>query len=204
MVSVKLYVEGGGDSKTLRTACRKGFQSFIKKAGLQGRMPRVVACGSRWNAYESFKTAHAAQGNKTVLLLVDAEGPVTAVTAESPWQHIKTHDGWERPDHATDDQCHLMVQIMESWFLADPRALKTFYGQGYRPDALPPDQHVERIAKQDVLNGLARATRDTAKGRYDKGTHSFRILEKLDPEKVTNASPHAKRLIELLGETGRD
>lgn len=37
-----------------------------------------------------------------------------------------------------------------------------------------------------------------------KGTHSFRILEKVDPEKVTNASPHAKRLIELLGETGRD
>ena len=37
-----------------------------------------------------------------------------------------------------------------------------------------------------------------------KGTHGFRILEKLDPETVTNASPHAKRLIELLGETGRD
>lgn len=199
MVSVKLYVEGGGDSKTSRTACRKGFQRFIEKAGLQGRMPRVVACGSRRNAYESFKTAHAGQ-DTTVLLLVDAEGPVTA---ESPWHHLEIHDNWERPDHATDDHCHLMVQIMESWFLADPQTLKTFYGQGYRPDALPSDQHVERIAKRDVLNGLARATRDTAKGRHDKGTHSFRILEKLDPETITNASPHAKRLIELLGETGR-
>ena len=96
------------------------------------------------------------------------------------------------------------LQIMESWFLADPRALKAFYGQGYRPDALPCNRYVERIAKRDVLNGLARATQDTAKGRYDKGMHSFRILEKLDPETITNASPHAKRLIELLGETGRD
>ena len=99
MVSVKIYVEGGGDSKALKTACRRGFQSFIKKAGLQGRMPRVVACGSRRNAYESFKTAHAGQ-DTTVLLLVDAEGPVTA---ESPWQHLEICDGWERPDHATDD-----------------------------------------------------------------------------------------------------
>ena len=164
-------------------------------------MPRVVACGSRQNAYESFKTAHAAQDNKTVLLLVDAE---ELVTAEAPWQHLKTRDGWERPDHATNDQCHLMVEIMESWFLADPQALETFYGQGYRPDALPPNQHVERIAKQGVLNGLVRATQDTAKGRYKKGTHSFEILEKLDPEKVTNASPHAKRFIESLVETRRD
>ena len=200
MVSIKVYVEGGGDGKTLKTACRRGFQRFIEKAGLCGQMPRVVACGSRRNAYESFKTAHAGQ-EKTVLLLVDAEGPVTA---ESPWQHLKTRDGWDRPDHATDDQCHLMVQIMESWFLADPQALKAFYGQGYRPDALPPDQDVERIAKQDVINGLVRATRDTAKGRYDKGTHSFQILEKLNPKKVTNASPHAKRFIESLVETGRD
>lgn len=150
MVSVKLYVEGGGGSKTLKTACRKGFQRFIEKAGLQGRMPRVVACGSRRNAYESFKTAHAGQ-DTTVLLLVDAEGPVTA---ESPWQHLEIHDNWDRPDHATDDQCHLMVQIMESWFLADPQTLKTFYGQGYRPDALPSDQHVERIAKRDVSTAL--------------------------------------------------
>ena len=50
MVGVKLYVAGSGDAKPLKTACRKGFSEFLKKVGLTGRMPRIVACGSRENA----------------------------------------------------------------------------------------------------------------------------------------------------------
>lgn len=54
---MKLYVEGGGDSAALKTACRAGFSEFLSKAGLKGKMPRIVACGSRQNAYDSFCTA---------------------------------------------------------------------------------------------------------------------------------------------------
>jgi hypothetical protein len=36
MVGMKLFVEGGGDSNDLRTACRAGFAAFLKKAGLTG------------------------------------------------------------------------------------------------------------------------------------------------------------------------
>ncbi|MDR0720595.1 MAG: hypothetical protein LBF78_13230, partial [Treponema sp.] len=54
---VKIYVEGGGDTHTLRTACRRGFSGFLEKAGLKGYMPRIVACGSRNNAYADFCTA---------------------------------------------------------------------------------------------------------------------------------------------------
>ena len=50
MVELHLYVEGGGDSKVLRTACRRGFSEFLAKAGLQGHMPRIVACGGRSQA----------------------------------------------------------------------------------------------------------------------------------------------------------
>lgn len=191
MVSIKLCVEGGGDSKILRTACREGFRTFIEKAGLAGMMPRIVACGGRDNAYNDFVIAHQ-QGN--AMLLVDAEEPVN----EAGWRHLNNRDGWPRPDGATDDQCHLMVEIMESWFLADREALEEFYGQGYRGNALPQNPQVEQIAKQDVLNGLDGAARETSKRRYDKGSHSFGILAKLDPEKVRNASPHAKRFIEAL------
>lgn len=56
MVGMKLYVEGGGDTNLLRTACRQGFSEFLKKAGLAGRMPRVVACGGRQDAYDAFCT----------------------------------------------------------------------------------------------------------------------------------------------------
>lgn len=194
-MSIKLYVEGGGDSKALRAACREGFGTFIEKAGLSGRMPRIVACGSREKAYDKFKIAHASQDG-TSLLLVDAERPVDQT---GPWEHLQgAPDEWPRPAGATDEQCHLMVQIMESWFLADRGALEEFYGQGYRENALSQNPQIERVAKYDVLNGLDRAARDTSKREYNKGSHSFEILAKLDPEKVQNASPHAKRFIEAL------
>jgi hypothetical protein len=54
---VKLYVEGGGDTQLLKSACRKGFTEFLAKAGLKGSLPRVVAGGSRNNAYEMFCTS---------------------------------------------------------------------------------------------------------------------------------------------------
>ena len=86
------------------------------------------------------------------MLLVDAEGPVTAY---DPWQHLHASDGWARPASATNDQCHLMVQIMESWFLADVDALELFYERGLRRQSLPANPNIEQIPKQDVLNGLA-------------------------------------------------
>ena len=160
MVSSKLFVEGGGDSKTLKTASRKGFRTFIENAGLEKQRPRIVACGSRTNAYRDFRNEHnsAPQEGGSALLLVDAEGPVRE---EGPWQHLKAHEGWARPANAMDNQCYLMVEVMESWFLADRQALIEFYGQGYRAAALPANQNIEQISKQDVLNGLILASRDT-------------------------------------------
>ncbi len=130
---------------------------------------------------------------------MDAEGPVGEAGS---WQHLKARDGWNCPAGATDDQCHLMVEVMGSWFLADRKALGEFYGQGYQENALSPNQQIEQISKEDVLDGLVQATRSTTKGRYDKGAHSFEILAKLDPAKVKNASPYANRFIEALFKFG--
>lgn len=71
---MKLYVEGGGDAAALKTACREGFAKFLGKAGLAGRMPRIVACGSRADAYDSFCTA--IRNGEAAMLLVDSESPV--------------------------------------------------------------------------------------------------------------------------------
>ena len=193
MVSIKLYVEGGGDSRILKTACRRGFSKFIEQAGAAGRMPSIVACGSRENAYQSFRKACAS--GEYAMLLVDAEEPVTAV---GPWEHLKGHDNWDRPASGTNQQCHLMVQAMESWFLADMAALVSYYGQGFRPQALPPNPNIEDVPKPEVENRLNQATRDTQKGPYSKGKHSFEILERLDPAKVVLASPYAKGFIEAI------
>lgn len=191
-MSRKLYVEGGGDSKSLKVACRRGFRRFLEKAGVQ-RQPGIVACGSRDNAYGSFCTARD-QG-RAALLLVDAEAPVRP---GDPWKHLHSQDGWKRPSGAGESQCHLMVQVMESWFLADPDALATFYGPSFTPKHLPASPDIEKVPKKRVLRGLAKASRRTRKGKYDKGPDSFKILEALNPDRVEAASHHARRFLDTL------
>ena len=157
-------------------------------------MPKIIASGSRDEAYGDFKAAHA-QRSDTAMLLVDAE---EEVTASSAWAHLRSRDNWRRPTGATNDQCHLMVQVMESWFLADRQALETFYVRDFRSNVLPGNPNIEQISKRDVLNGLKRASRATQKGSYDKGKHSFEILAAVDPAKVTAASPYARRFVQTL------
>ena len=189
-MSVSIYVEGGGG--TLKAACRRGFRSFIERAGV-AVAPNVVPCGSRGDAYRSFRKALDTGAN--ALLLVDAEGPVTA---QGAWQHLKDSDNWDRPVNATDGQCHMMVQAMESWFLADPDALASFYGQGFNQSALPRNRNIEEVSKQDALDGLDRAARGTGRRGYSKGPASYEILERLDPAKVRSASPFAERFVQAL------
>jgi hypothetical protein len=202
---VKLYVEGGGDSATLKTACRQGFSQFITNAGI-GQRPRVVACGSRRDAYDSCCTAIA--NGEDAVLLVDSEAPVAHQHQQGqdaewqPWQHLKQRpgDGWDKPEGAPDTDCHLMVQCMESWLIADPSALKAFFGQGFRGNQLPATANsVESVGKTQVYSALAKATKACkTKAQYGKDEHSFKLLGKIDPTKVTAASPWASRFVSEL------
>jgi hypothetical protein len=188
LVSVRLYVEGGGDhNKALQTLCRRGFSEFIRKSGLTGRMPRVVACGGRQNAFNTFLIAQEEPGIVPILL-VDSE---ETVHAASPWEHVvqRAGDHWQRPAGATDDQLQLMVQTMEAWFHADREELQLFYGQGFRVTALSVRAQIESIPKADLFSGLRAATKECEKGEYSKGSHSFQILARIDPAKVRTACP---------------
>ena len=92
-----------------------------------------------------------------------------------------------------------MVQIMEAWFLADRQALAKYFGAGFNPSALPGNEAVEEVSKADLERGLKDATRNCqTKGEYHKGRHSFDILGRIDPSKVTRASPYANRFVEAL------
>ena len=197
-MSVKVYVEGGGDRQELRTKCRQGFSTFFRKTELDGRMPRIIACGDRQKTYDKFCTALAnSTDDDFIVLLVDSEGPVMS----DPWLHLQERDRWGKPAGATDDNAHLMVQCMEAWFLADKDALAHFFGAEFNRNALPQRVEVENIPKDDLENGLKAATRQCGKGAYHKGNHSFAILAQLAPGKVIDASPHAERLVStLLGE----
>ena len=197
MVKVEIYVEGGGQTRALRQKCRQGFSEFFCKVGLGGRMPSVIASGSRQEAFKDFRTALRTAGERDfIALLVDSE----ALVKFDPWEHLKIWDKWDRPTDAADEQAHLMVQCMEAWFLSDRDKLAAYFGNSFNQNALPVRQDVENIAKSDVLNGLQNATRSCPKGKYDKGRHSFNILAQIDPLKVAAASPHARRLVNTLRE----
>ena len=195
---VKIYVEGGGDRQRLRSDCRKAFKKFFEKLGFIGRLPSVIPCGSRNNAYDDFCTSLRSSGGELAFLLVDSESPVNPSFNNIPWQQLLNRDDWVKPNGATEEQVHLMVECMENWFLADSQALMMFFGQGFNTNSLPNNSNIETITKSDVLRRLENASRQTQKGQYGKGAHSFKILEIIDPLKVVAASPTAARLINEL------
>ena len=197
-LSMIVYMEGGGDTKSLHTELRQGMRLLLEKAGLKGMMPGVFACGTRGNAYRDFKNASR---DCHAFLLVDSESAVEGKHQGKPWEHLKKRDGWDKPEGTTDDQCHLMVQCMESWFLADGDAVAHYFGQGFNGKHFPPQgQNVEAIDKPDVYSKIEHAIRACSKHTYSKGRHSFAILGQIDPGKVKAASPWAERFFDTLQE----
>lgn len=196
-MKVKIYVEGGGDSKALRIRCREGFHKLLERAGFAGRMPAITSCGGRLSAFDDFRTAVGCSAAGTYpLLLVDSESGVS----KEPWDHLKDQDNWDKPDDAEDDQAHLMVQCMETWIAADQEAVKNFFGQYLLEKALPPTDDLENRSKDDVQTALKNATKNCGRDRmYEKGKRSFELLGQLDPEKL-KVLPYFSRLCNVLDE----
>lgn len=201
---MKLFVEGGGDNNpSLATECRKGFSKFITQAGICNR-PKIIACGSRITAFKDYCTA--LKKGEPAMLLVDSEAlidtPLEQGAPETwqPWMHLKQRPGdeWTKPENADDSDCHLMVQCMEYWILADRETLAGFYGNGFKEKALPPTLPLEKATKSAVVSGLKMATKDTSKGEYSKGKHSFELLAQIKPELVMAKSAWAKRFVDEL------
>lgn len=190
-----LIVEGGGNRKSSKVDCRRGFRKFLENANVQ-RLPRIVAGGGRQQAFEKFKEAHS-QGHP-VILLVDREAPVAAAHRDNPWHHLKSRDRWKTPASAKAEQCHLMVQLLESWFLADPQKLADYFGQGTNLQKLLGVQDVEQVTKHDVYSRIHLATKATSKGSYDKGRDTCEILSRLDPQKVARSSRFAQRFLDAF------
>ena len=197
-MSTTVFVEGGGQSKDLRTRCRQGFHEFLDSAMPAGRMPRFVACGSRKDAFDRFCTAISHDPCGAYMLLVDSEDVCQPDVTR--WQHVKQRsgDGWDVPSGATDDHLHFMAVCMESWLIADPSSLARFYAKGFEAGQLPETVDLETVEKATVFDSLQRATRATVKGEYSKGKVSFAALGSLDVTTVSSRMPHCRRFVDHL------
>lgn len=198
-MSFKIYIEGGGEGQLLDTLFRQGWKQFFEASGFTGRMPSVVRGQGRTQTFDLFATAVAnPRGGALPLLLVDSEDPVEE--GFSVWQHLEARDGWRRPAGAAEDQAFLMVQVMETWFLADRDLLKRYFGSSLREVHLRQWPKLEEVPKPTVFEALEKATAGCPK-RYSKGKVSYELLGLLNPQKVEAASPHAKELLDRLRRT---
>ena len=196
MRGIRIYVEGGGDSRATKAEIRRGFGGFLRSLREAARQRRlrwdVIACGSRGPAFAAFRRACDDHPDAFNVLLVDSEGPVDA----SPTEHLRRADNWriEQPN----EHCHLMVQMMEAWIIADVQTLRSFYGQGFQDSAIPDAQDVEQIDKARLLEALHKATRRTQKGGYHKIHHAGPLLERLGAAVVRSKARHCERLFATL------
>jgi len=194
-MSVRIFIEGGGSPKSMHLL-RLGFQEFFRNGLPNRQLPKIEMCGSRTETYKDFCNSLNNSFDNFCLLLVDSEGPVTT---PSPWDHLTSIDGWGNPG-VTDDNCHLMVQIMESWFVADVNSLRSYYGRAFLCKHIPNNLHVESIDKNRILKSLEMATHRLPRkiGLYHKIKHASDLLKRLDVRTVRLVAPHCDRLFTVL------
>ncbi len=192
-----IYIEGGGDTKRLHSELRQGFKTLFENAGFRGKLPRVVACGSRNDAFRDFTIAFKKKkSSELVLLLVDSEDNIT--NSKTKWEFVENRDKWEKPVEASEENIFFMVVCMESWFLSDEDRIKEFFGKNFDSSKLPQRDKLEDIDKKVLYAGLKQATKKTIKGEYGKGQHSFKILTYLNAKKVENHGAYSKEFFDYL------
>ena len=197
MVKAVIYIEGGGKTNDLRRRCREGFRRLLESSGFRGRMPALVASGSRGEAFKAFRSAHEGAKADYVAMLIDSEDPMEDI--EKAWEHLARRDGWKKPEGAEDTHVLLMVTCMETWIVADRRTLEGHYGEKFRESALPPVHDLESRRRQYVQNALEKAT-ENCTNAYQKGKRSFEVLAKLEPSTLKEYLPSFVRVCRILDE----
>ena len=204
MTEIKLYVEGGGKhtSKNATIKLQRGFDAFLrelKELAKSKHIPfKIIPLGSIEDTYKEFDLSVRKSQQTFNLLLVDSDKAVPPGESARAFLQ-REHRKWKLKI-ADDEQCHLMAQTMESWFIADVEALKNYYGQDFNDKALPKAKNVETIDKLRVESGLKAATKNTSKGEYQKINHGGVLLEKIDAKKVRGAAHFCEILFAVLAE----
>lgn len=201
---IQIYIEGGakGQDRASSVELRKGFSTFfaelVEKARENNIRFKLIICGSTEITCKIFSQASEKSSNGFLALLVDSDFPVSE--DETPKSFLQKQEKLKKCDlrKVNENQCHLMVQVMESWFLADVEALKKHFGQDFKEHKLRKNKKVEEIAKDDVLNSLKESTKDRKKGSYHKIQDGAKLLEIINSNRVREVAPNCERLFQTI------
>jgi hypothetical protein len=213
VTEIKVYVEGGGNTAEQKAELRRGFDALFarekSRAGEKRLSLTFVCCGGRQEAYETFKNALNVNRERINALLVDSETGIAQIPKDKAGEMDKAKDalirvahlrqkqgtvergqgdGWELSDDLAA-RVHLMVQCMEAWIVADPDAMGGFYKKDFKKESLPKRENLEDEPKADLYEKLKKATESTAKKEYGKIKHASKLLETIDPEKISERCP---------------
>lgn len=188
MTEIRIYFEG---SPKLRAGFHSFYSELRDKANSMRRSISFVAGNGRDDAIHDFGLAIESHPTAWNILLIDSEECFRDALAKDLCR--TNHIG-----QAHARSVFWMVQIMESWFLADPIALSKYYGIGFNAKHAGKHKDIETISKADVLAKLKRATRTTAKGEYHKTAHAPDLLAKIDPDRVRGASVNCDLLFQAI------
>jgi len=177
VTELRIYFEGD-------KALKPGFHKFLREIVERARSKRCKfqVVEARATPIQDFLDAVSTHRDSWNVLLLDHEEP-------EEFQRRKKALG-----ECDQESVFWMVQVMESWFLADPDALEGLFGQ-QAPKGNP---KVEEVPKRDVFERLKKA----AGGEYHKVKHGAKLLESIDPAKVRKAAPNCERMFAILGKLG--
>ena len=204
MKEIAIYIEGGGPNQYTQLPFRKGFDAFFNYfkalASENDYTLTFIPHGGREEVFKYFNLALINQPNRINILMVDAEGSIDAnVTSKT---HLQSE--WDNPD-ASEEQCHLMVQIMESWFFADLDTLYIFYNIDKENDEDLVEyqgvKNVETIAKDKIIHSLINISKNSTHGdykEYGKRRQAIKIFENLDLDIVRDKAPHCDKFCKTI------
>jgi hypothetical protein len=181
---VRIHYEG---DPQLKEGFHRFFGELITLARARRCRVQFIAGTGRADAIHDFQDAFESHSSSWNVLLIDSEGPDDGRL----FARLKL-------PATRKDSVFWMVQLMESWFLADIQALKRDYGQEFREGRLRAKRDIERVLKKDVMKWLENATKPTQKGKYDKADHAPRLLGRIDPVLVRKACPNCQRIFEIF------
>lgn len=203
---IHVYIEGGArnQDRAASAALRRGFSMFLTKLCPEIRAKNIklntVIVGSTELTCKVFTQENENSPEKFFVLLVDSD--VAVDKAEKSKTFLQNNPKLVRCDlrNVEENQCHLMVQVTETWFLADVETLKNHFGKDFKEKKLRKTADIEAIAKDDVLSSLEEATKTRKNGGYHKIKDGAKLLEQIDPEKVRHAAFRCELLFAAIAE----
>lgn len=175
---VRIYFEG---DPRLRGGLRKFFEPEFELAASHMIKLELVGAGKK-QAEKARRVGQRDYPRARHLILKDAEGPLPS----------------NRPRHT-----YYWVQAMESWFVADPAAVKEALGPCVKAQSVPQWPNVELRPRADVFKQLSRITKPCGPAKhYDEKDHSpllaGLILNQLNRETVVQKSPECGHFLKSL------